>query len=111
MIQKLKASLELVLELHTESNMKKKYIFILLLSIFNSALTQDVIGEGLSGNELIEYVIDNYKTSNVLSYNNARDVLYAEVDKINGEVKAVYTNYAVTPVSYTHLTLPTILRV
>jgi hypothetical protein len=31
----------------------------------------------------------------VLSYNNARDVLYSEVDKINGEVKAVYTNYAV----------------
>jgi len=96
MIQKLKASLELVLELHTEFNMEKKYIFILLLSIYNWAFTQDVIGEGLSGNELIDYVIDNYKTSNVLSYNNARDVLYAEVDKINGEVKAVYTNYAVT---------------
>ena len=70
----------------------KKYILLIIISV---CISQDIIGEGLSGDALIDYLIDNYKTSNVLSYNNARDVLYAEVDKINGEVKAVYTNYAV----------------
>ena len=47
-----------MLELHMESNMKYIYIYILLPSIFNLVFTQDVIGEGLSGNELIDYVID-----------------------------------------------------
>ena len=70
----------------------KKYILLIIISV---CISQDIIGEGLSGDALIDYLIDNYKPSNVLSYNNARDVLYAEVDKINGEVKAVYTNYAV----------------
>ena len=68
---------------------------ILLLIIITFSFSQDTIGEGLLGDDLIDYLIDNYKTSSVLSYNNARDVLYDEVDKINGEVKAVYTNYAV----------------
>ena len=72
-------------------NMKK----IILLIIITLSFSQDTIGEGLLGDDLIDYLIDNYKTSSVLSYNNARDVLYGEVDKENGQVKAVYTNYAV----------------
>ncbi len=70
----------------------KKYILLIIISI---SINQEIIGDGLVGDDLIDYLTDNYKTSNVLSYNNARDVLYAEVDKINGQVKAVYTNYAV----------------
>ena len=72
-------------------NMKK----IILLIIMTFSFSQDTIGEGLLGDDLIDYLIDNYKTSSVLSYNNARDVLYGEVDKENGQVKAVYTNYSV----------------
>ena len=70
----------------------KKYIFLIITSL---AICQDTIGQGLTGDDLIEFVIDNFKPSNVLSYNNARDVLYAEVDKIDGQVKGVYTNYSV----------------
>tara|TARA_B100001142_G_scaffold116297_1_gene118524 strand:+ start:7820 stop:8767 length:948 start_codon:yes stop_codon:yes gene_type:complete len=72
-------------------NIKK----IALLIIITFSFSQDTIGEGLLGDDLIDYLIDNYKTSSVLSYNNARDILYGEVDKENGQVKAVYTNYAV----------------
>jgi len=72
-------------------NIKKIILFI----IITFSLSQDTIGEGLLGDDLIDYLIDNYKTSSVLSYNNARDVLYGEVDKENGQVKAVYTNYSV----------------
>ncbi|MDC0145380.1 endonuclease [bacterium] len=68
---------------------------IILLIIMTFSFSQDTIGEGLLGDDLIDYLIDNYKTSSVLSYNNARDVLYGEVDKENGQVKAVYTNYSV----------------
>jgi len=72
-------------------NIKK----IILSIIITLSFSQDIIGEGLLGDDLIDYLIDNYKTSSVLSYNNARDVLYGEVDKENGQVKAVYTNYSV----------------
>tara|TARA_B100001540_G_scaffold105402_1_gene95057 strand:+ start:1526 stop:2473 length:948 start_codon:yes stop_codon:yes gene_type:complete len=72
-------------------NIKK----IILSIIITFSFSQDTIGEGLLGDNLIDYLIDNYKTSSVLSYNNARDILYGEVDKENGQVKAVYTNYAV----------------
>jgi len=72
--------------------MKKIIIFVLVCLI----KPQEVIGEGLSGDALIQYVVDNYKTNNVLSYNNARDVLYFEVDRIDGIVKGVYTNYSVS---------------
>ena len=75
--------------------MNYKTIFILIFSssfLFN----QEVIGEGLYTNELIYYLNQNYKTNSVLSYGNARDILYSEVDNNNGNVYGVYTNYSVT---------------
>ena len=75
--------------------MKKNFIYILFF--FNSVLSQDVIGEGLSNNDLIQFLQNNYRTNSVLSYNNARDVLYSEIDKnSNNQVKCIYTNYYVT---------------
>ena len=72
----------------------KNTLYMILLSSF--ILGQDIIGENLYQNELINYLQDNYTTNNVLSYNTARDILYSEVDKINGQVKGVYTNFSVT---------------
>ena len=75
--------------------MKKNFIYILFF--FNSVLSQDVIGEGLSNNDLIQFLQNNYRTNSVLSYNNARDILYSEIDKnSNNQVKCIYTNYYVT---------------
>ena len=66
--------------------MKKNFIYILFF--FNSVLSQDVIGEGLSNNDLIQFLQNNYRTNSVLSYNNARDILYSEIDKnSNNQVK------------------------
>ena len=45
--------------------------------------------------DLINYLKNNYKTSNVLGYSNARDILYAEIDNNNGSVYGIYTNYSV----------------
>ena len=58
-------------------------------------LSQDVIGEGLYEDELIDFLRENYKTSTTLGYTDARDTMYLRIDRINGQVKGVYTNYAV----------------
>ncbi len=68
---------------------------LFILSFISLSFNQEIIGEGLNGQELIDYVIDNYKTSNVLSYNGARDAMYGYIDNDNGTVECVYTEYAV----------------
>ena len=70
----------------------KKIIFILFFSV---GFSQEIIGEGLQGQELIQYLINNYKTSNVLSYNDARDAMYGYIDNENGSVQCIYTEYKV----------------
>ena len=74
-----------------------KYKTILILLIFNfSIFSQEIIGEGLHSSELIEFLQQNYQTSSVLSYNNARDVLYSQIDaNDDGAVYGIYTNYVV----------------
>ena len=49
----------------------KKIIFVIFLSL---GFSQEIIGEGLQGQELIQYLVNNYKTSDVLSYNSAPKV-------------------------------------
>jgi len=72
--------------------MIKKIIISIILSL---SFPQEIIGEGLNGQELIDYIIDNYKTSNVLSYNSARDAMYGYIDNNNGTVECIYTEFAV----------------
>jgi len=73
--------------------MKNLFIIILLGS---QIFSQDIIGEGLYENELIIYLQNNYKTNSTLGYTDARDTLYLRIDRINGQVKGIYTNYSVT---------------
>ena len=75
--------------------MKSKSIIILF--IFQSLLFNQVIGEGLYLNDLLTYLKNNYTTSNVLSYNSARDVLYGDIEaELNdGQVFCIYTNYSI----------------
>ena len=69
--------------------------WIILFFLGSISFGQDVIGEGLYGNELINFLQENYKTSTTLGYTNARDTMYLNIDRIDGQVKGVYTNYAV----------------
>ena len=64
--------------------------------LFSLIFTQDIIGEGLYEDELIDFLRTNYKTSSTLGYTDARDTLYLRVDRINGLVKGIYTNYAIS---------------
>ena len=49
---------------------------------------------GTFGDELKNLIINTYKTNFTLGYNAARDTLYLRIDRINGDVKGVYTNYS-----------------
>ncbi|RMZ48878.1 hypothetical protein EB821_05295 [Candidatus Marinimicrobia bacterium PRS2] len=73
--------------------MLNKWIILFLLG--SLPFGQDIIGEGLYEDELIDFLQQNYKTSTTLGYTNARDTLYLNIDRIDGQVKGVYTNFAV----------------
>ncbi len=75
-------------------NLKK-----LILIIFTSfSMGQDIIGEGLYGQELIDFLVENYKTSSVMSYNSARDAMYGYIDNDSGTVSCIYTEFSVDDV-------------
>jgi len=69
--------------------------WIILFFLGSISFGQDLIGEGLYEDELIDFLQGNYKTFTTLGYNNARDTMYLRIDRIDGQVKGVYTNYAV----------------
>jgi len=69
--------------------------WIILFLIGSLPFGQDVIGEGLYEDELIDFLQENYKTSETMGYGPARDTMYLNIDRIDGQVKGVYTNYAV----------------
>jgi len=72
--------------------------FILYFFGFISIIySQTPIGEGLSGQDLWDYVVENYKTSSTLGYNTCRDVMYSEIDIKEGNLlTGVYSGYTIT---------------
>ena len=74
--------------------MLNKWIILFFLGSF--PFGQDIIGEGLYEDELIDFLQGNYKTSSTLGYTDARDVMYLEIDREDdGSVYGIYTNYSV----------------
>ena len=77
-----------------------KHILLLPLVLFgfiSITHSQTLIGEGLSGQELWDYVVENYKTSSTLGYNTCRDIMYSEIDiKEGNQLTGVYSGYTIT---------------
>jgi hypothetical protein len=72
----------------------KSLIFIL---IFSFTFSQSVIGEGLTGNQLLEYIQENYTPQSTMGYNTARDTMYAVIDlKEGNQLSGVYSGYTIT---------------
>jgi len=68
-----------------------------LFVFFSFSFGQTVIGEGLSGQELWDYITENYKTTTTLGYTNCRDVMYSEIDiKEGNQLTGVYSGYTIT---------------
>jgi len=74
----------------------KNIIYIILF--YSIALSQEAIGGNLYLNNLIQFLQNNYTTPSVQSYNNARDILYGNIDNQNGSVSCIYTNFTVNNV-------------
>ncbi|MBT6870145.1 MAG: hypothetical protein HOA66_01680, partial [Candidatus Marinimicrobia bacterium] len=66
---------------------------MIILFLFASIWSQENIAEGMTGDDLLDYLRLNYKTSSTLGYDHARDTLYLQIERTNGEVKGVYTHY------------------
>ncbi|SVC91939.1 uncharacterized protein METZ01_LOCUS344793, partial [marine metagenome] len=71
------------------------YFIIFIPNIFSQP--NQIIGQGLTEQDLIEYVISNYKTFTTLGYNTARDVMYGTIDlKEDDQLSGIYTGYTIT---------------
>ena len=69
------------------------YIYITIL--ISLVISQEEIAPTLNGEQLFEYIQDNYTTTNVESYNSARDILYENIENVNGYVNCIYTDFSV----------------
>lgn len=73
--------------------------FLLSLCITLTAQAQSCPAQGteifpdLSGQELIDALVEEYKTTTVLSYDQAREEMYGNIDNIDGFVEGIYTGY------------------
>ena len=74
-----------------------KNIIIFTFITFNLIKAQSIIGPSNTRTNLFNFLINNYTTSNTLSYNNARDVMYSIIDlRSDNTLKGIYTNYTIT---------------
>ena len=71
--------------------------FIVFYIFVNISYSQTIIGEGMTGQELLDYVVDNYKTTTTLGYGNARDILYGIIDlQEDDQLSCVYSGFTIT---------------
>lgn len=56
----------------------------------------EVICPGLSGTQLRECLVEGFSVKTSLSYNKARDFMFAELDNVDGKVRGIYTDFAVS---------------
>ena len=57
---------------------------------------QEYIAPNLTGENLLQYIFQEYSVRNPLGYNGARDQMYSSIDKVNGQIIGVYTGYTIT---------------
>ena len=71
-------------------------IKIVMLFFSQFIFSQEIIGEGLYGSSLFDYLNSNFQVSSTLGYNNARDVMYSQIDlKPGNQLTGVYSGYTI----------------
>ena len=76
--------------------MKTKLSFLFVLSLSSHVFSQStILFPSIEGDELKEKLIENYKTTYVLSYDNARDTLFLRIDRKGDSLTCIYTGYTV----------------
>lgn len=74
--------------------MKNLLIFSVLLLV--GQLSAQQLYPDLSGQALIDQLRTDYKPATVLSYDTARDTMFAKIDNHNGYVTCVYSGYTIS---------------
>ncbi len=69
--------------------------YLILLFITLPAFLNAQIYPNLTGDELLETIVEGYKPDTVPTYGPARDILFGEIDRINNFVTCVYTGHQV----------------
>ncbi len=80
------------------SQRKLRVLFILWLGLTVTIplIAQDtILFPGLTGQELRDSLVANYKPNTVLPYDQARDTLFAKIDNHNDSLRCVYTGYTI----------------
>ena len=68
-----------------------------LFIIVQINFSQEIIGPGLFGTDLFNYLNSNYQATGTLGYNNARDIMYSMIDiKEGNQLSGVYSGYTIT---------------
>lgn len=71
------------------------YSFLLCLPVFGTAQFLTPVHPGLEGDDLLDALLEDFKTNTVLSSGEARDLLYSEIDNQNDTVYGVYSNHGI----------------
>jgi len=73
-----------------------KFYFTCFL-FYNLVFCQNYINPDVYGQDLLLFLENNYKTSSTLGYNNARDIMYSDIDiKAGNQLTGVYSGYTIT---------------
>lgn len=72
-----------------------KWIALISFSLLANFLTAQPFFPDLEGNALIQAIRNEFRPSNVLSYNDARDLLYGNIDRVNDSLYCVYTGFGI----------------
>lgn len=75
--------------------------FILIFLFSTAAFSQSCPAQGsqifpdLSGQELLDALVAEYGTTDDISYDSARDILYSQIDNKNDSLSGIYTGYTI----------------
>ena len=74
--------------------MRNFFIYIFILFAFLSS--QEEIGIGLYEDELIDFLQNQYTAESIYSYNDARDILYSQIDlQADNILCGIYSNFSI----------------
>lgn len=82
--------------MHQNQYLLKKYILVIVLfcslsTILSAQYKHENIFPSLKGQDLLNAVVSDYKTSQVLDYSIARDTLFSIIDGVQDSLECIYT--------------------
>ena len=82
--------------LYDRNYFRIKLILVTLFSTEIFAVENEIVGLGLTEDNLLYYVQQNYTPENIPNYNSSRDIIFSTLDNHNNIVSGVYSGYSIT---------------